>query len=173
MAEMMLQRTRASQAEAVWTRFISAYPSAVVAAASPDEELHAAMASLGLQWRAKNIIATIHLMSEAGRVDPDNLSLLPGVGAYAAAATRCFAFGRRTAVVDANVVRVYARLFALPLNDSLRRSPRFLAFAEDLLPKRAARQYNWGLLDLGATVCVRVPRCSECPLQKRCRTYEH
>ncbi len=76
----------------------------------------------------------------------DDLTRLPGVGPYTAAALRNFAFGEDVLPRDVNVDRVERRT-----------GHRFSG--------RAAQ----ALMDLGATVCLaRVPRCDACPLAGSC-----
>ena len=77
---------------------------------------------------------------------PDDLTELPGVGPYTAAAVGNFAFGRDVLPVDTNVRRVQERTGA-SFDSSVAQA----------------------LFDLGATVCLaRVPRCGVCPLAEAC-----
>src|SRR3546814_10354054 len=77
----------------------------------------AAWAGLGYYARARNLLACARAVAgQHGGAFPDTeegLRALPGVGAYTAAAVAAIAFGRRAVVVDANVERVVARLFAI------------------------------------------------------------
>ncbi|MGH3051268.1 MAG: hypothetical protein ACRDLK_14015 [Gaiellaceae bacterium] len=82
----------------------------------------------------------------AGGGWPDELTTLPGVGPYTAAAVGNFAFGRDVLPVDTNVRRVQER-------------------TGQAFDSRCAQ----ALFDLGATICLgRVPRCGACPLAKAC-----
>jgi len=88
--------------------------------------------------------------------------------AYTAAAVAAIAFGERATVVDANVERVVARLFAIdePL-PAARKAIR--ARAEALTPETRAGDFAQAMMDLGATVCTsRNPRCLFCPLAENC-----
>ncbi len=84
----------------------------------------AAWAGLGYYARARNLIACARAVAgEHGGVFPDTeegLRALPGVGPYTAAAIAAIAFDRPANVVDGNVERVMARLFAVetPLPDA-------------------------------------------------------
>jgi A/G-specific adenine glycosylase len=81
----------------------------------------------------------------------------------------CFAHGRRMPIVDANVLRVFARIFGLPAHRELRRSRQEWAIAWALLPGRYVAQHNYGLLDFAAQVCTpRSPRCSVCHIRESC-----
>ncbi len=102
--------------------------------------------------------------------DPALLADLPGIGRSTAAAIAAFAYGRRAAILDGNVKRVFARVFgvdgypgAKPVED------RLWQRAEALLPASDIDAYTQGLMDLGATLCTRSkPSCSTCPLAGRC-----
>ena len=145
---MMLQRTRAPQAERVWSAFMERYPSLEVARAAPPEALAELLRPLGLQWRIRNIIRAVRSLERLET--PDDLRGVPGIGHYVESAVRCFAFGERVAVVDANVVRFYSLVFKFPVDDRTRRDPAFHAFAASLLPDVRFKEYNWGIIDLMA-----------------------
>jgi A/G-specific adenine glycosylase len=173
MAEMMVQRTRAAQAETVWLEFVRRYPTVKDADSATDADLINALSGLGLKWRATKIVAAIRQIAEdwGGDIPDDQARLesLPGVGHYAASAARTVAFGARVAVVDANVVRVYSRFFGLSEHDRLRRSRNFHALVGSVLPQAHRSEWVWALLDFGAGVCKpRAPRCARCPLSTRC-----
>ena len=102
----------------------------------------------------------------------DALQALPGVGPYTAAAVAAIAFGARATVVDGNVERVTARLFAVeaPLPQA---KPELRAHAASLTPKARPGDFAQAMMDLGATVCTpKSPNCSACPLSARCRAHE-
>ena len=94
--------------------------------------------------------------------DPEALLKLPGVGPYTAGAVASIAFSRDVPAVDANVERVFARLFDLDLPP---REPVTSAFiyktAARMIPPGRARELNQALMELGALVCLpKRPRCS-------------
>jgi A/G-specific adenine glycosylase len=96
------------------------------------------------------------------------LRRLPGIGAYTAAAIAAIAFGEPAAVVDGNVERVLARVFALetPL-PSAKRTIRQLAAS--LTPQDRPGDYAQAMMDLGATICApRSPSCLVCPIRAFC-----
>jgi A/G-specific adenine glycosylase len=132
----------------------------------------AAWAGLGYYARARNLIACARAVAgrHAGRF-PDTeegLRALPGIGRYTAAAIAAIAFGRRAVVVDANVERVVARLFAVAESLPAARE-RLYALAATLTPDEAAGDFAQAMMDLGATICTpRSPRCDACPLLAAC-----
>lgn len=165
LAEMMVQRTRAEQAEKVWRRFVAAYPTLEAAREASDDELLVILSPLGLRWRSRNILAAVRRGDDTGM----GTRAMTGADHYVEAAVACFANGKRVAIVDANVVRVYSKFLGTPATDGTRRSPQFHQLCHELLPRDRVRDYNWALLDLGATVCrPQRPQCGRCPLAARC-----
>jgi len=117
LSEVMLQQTTVPHATPYFLSFIERWPTVGDLAAVADDELMAAWAGLGYYARARNLLACARAVAnEHGGVFPDTeagLRALPGVGAYTAAAVAAIAFDRKANVVDGNVERVMARLFAV------------------------------------------------------------
>jgi A/G-specific adenine glycosylase len=102
--------------------------------------------------------------------DAASLRTISGIGPYTAGAIASIAFGKKEALVDGNVARVLARLFALRCDV---RSPagarEVWALAADLVPESRPGRHNEALMELGAMVCLpREPRCETCPLRDLC-----
>ena len=133
-----------------------------------------AWAGLGYYRRAHHLHAAAQVVvrDHGARVpsDPEAFAALPGVGRYTQGAVLSIAFGQPLPVLDGNVARVLARLFALAL--SVREpagAKRLWKLAADLVPMRAPGDWNQALMELGATVCLpRSPRCEVCPLATHC-----
>ncbi|HYO19280.1 MAG TPA: A/G-specific adenine glycosylase [Dermatophilaceae bacterium] len=174
-SEVMLQQTPVVRVEPVWQQWMSRWPSpAALASSAPGDAIHA-WGRLGYPRRALRLHAAASVMVDRHDGDvPDTLAgllALPGVGAYTAAAVSAFAFGRRAAVVDTNVRRVFARVVsgAARAAPSLTRAEMDLATA--LLPEgdRDARTWGVAVMELGALVCsARSPRCPDCPVKDLC-----
>ncbi|MET0180274.1 MAG: A/G-specific adenine glycosylase [Novosphingobium sp.] len=170
LSEVMLQQTTTAAAAPYFARFTARWPSVAELAAASEEEVMAAWAGLGYYSRARNLHACARIVAAAGgfpRAEAE-LRRLPGIGAYTAAAIAAIAFARRAVVVDANVERVVARLFAIgePL-PAARAAIR--AAAARLTPEKRAGDYAQAMMDLGAGVCVaRAPRCRLCPVRDAC-----
>jgi len=99
----------------------------------------------------------------------EGLKTLPGIGPYTAAAVASIAFDRAAPVMDGNVERVMARLFAVtdPLPAS---KPTLYAHAAKLTPNKRPGDYAQAVMDLGATICTpKSPSCLLCPLKPQCR----
>jgi A/G-specific adenine glycosylase len=129
------------------------------------------MRSLGLRWRAENLIRVAEAIVErfGGRVPDDELELrsLPGVGDYVAQAVLCFAFGRRAVLLDTNTRRIVSRIRGTePRRWQLRLD--LYALAGEQGP---TADFNYALLDLGALVCgAGRPECQACPVARHCAT---
>jgi A/G-specific adenine glycosylase len=172
LSEVMLQQTTVAAVIPYFRRFTERWPTVEALAAAPDEEVMAAWAGLGYYARARNLLACARAVAAMGGRFPDDeagLRALPGLGTYTAAAIAAIAFGRRAVVVDANVERVVARLFAiadpLPMGRAAIRQA-----ADSITPLHRAGDFAQAMMDLGATVCTpRTPRCLLCPLASHCR----
>lgn len=171
LSEVMLQQTTVAAVVPYFEKFLARWPSVAALAAASDADVLAAWAGLGYYARARNLIACARAVVQGGGHFPRTeagLRALPGLGAYTAAAVAAIAFGERTAVVDANVERVIARLGAIetPL-PAARREIR--AAVERLTPAERPGDFAQAMMDLGAMVCTaRVPRCTICPLGQSC-----
>jgi A/G-specific adenine glycosylase len=143
-SEVMLQQTQVERVIPRWHAWLGRWPTAQALAAAPAGEVIVAWQGLGYNRRAVNLHRAARHVAEHGW--PDDLTELPGVGPYTAAAVGNFAFGRAVLPVDVNVARVQ---------------------------ERTGEQFDAGcaqaLFDLGATICLaRIPRCGECPLAAAC-----
>ena len=171
LSEVMLQQTTVAAVGPYFAKFLARWPTVLDLAAAEDAEVMAAWAGLGYYARARNLLACARAVAARGGAFPETeeqLRELPGLGAYTAAAVAAIAFGKRATVVDANVERVVARLFAIgePL-PAARKAIR--ARAEELTPDQRAGDFAQAMMDLGATVCTsRNPRCLLCPLAESC-----
>ena len=151
-SEVMLQQTQVERVIPRWLNWLRRWPTpAALAAASPAEVIRE-WQGLGYNRRAVSLHRAAQVVAAEGW--PDDLTELPGVGPYTAAAIRNQAFGEPVLPVDTNVARIQERTGH--------------AFGPEALQ---------ALFDLGASVCLaRVPRCEACPLAEQCpsrgRRYE-
>jgi A/G-specific adenine glycosylase len=151
-SEVMLQQTQVERVVPRYRRWLERWPTVAALAEATTGEVLQEWQGLGYNRRALNLHRASRAVATQGW--PDDLTALPGVGVYTAAAIRNFAFGDNVLPLDTNVLRVQERT-----------GHRFEG--------RAAQ----ALMDLGATVCLaRIPRCSACPLADGCpsrgRRYE-
>jgi A/G-specific adenine glycosylase len=171
LSEVMLQQTTTAAVAPYFAAFTARWPTVEALAAAQDAEVMAAWAGLGYYARARNLLACARAVVSGGGAFPDSeegLRALPGLGRYTAAAVAAIAFGRRAVVVDANVERVVARLFAIAAPLPGGRQPIHAA-AERITPTDRAGDFAQAMMDLGATICTpRAPRCLLCPLAALC-----
>ncbi|MFS2114127.1 A/G-specific adenine glycosylase, partial [Herbaspirillum frisingense] len=160
LSEIMLQQTQVAAVIPYYQRFLERCPDVFSLAAAPSEDVMALWSGLGYYTRARNLhkCAQRVVAEYGGRFpeDPELLADLPGIGRSTAAAIAAFSYGRRAAILDGNVKRVFARVFgvdgypgAKPVEDKL------WLRAVALLPQQDIESYTQGLMDLGATLCVR------------------
>lgn len=172
LSEIMLQQTTVPTVGKRFARFLKRWPGlGDLAAADLDEVLHE-WQGLGYYARARNLLACARaVMRDHGGKFPEDeaaLGALPGIGDYTAAAIAAIAFGRKATVVDGNVERVVARLYAIatPLP---RAKAEIRIKAALLTPERRPGDFAQAMMDLGATICVPgKPRCDVCPVSRRC-----
>jgi A/G-specific adenine glycosylase len=169
LSEIMLQQTTVKAVIPYFETFVAKWPAAGALAAASRDEVLAAWAGLGYYSRARNLYACAQAVARDGFPTSEAaLRGLPGVGAYTAAAVAAIAFGEPAAVVDGNVERVIARLFAVEQPFPAAR-PAIRKLAEALTPSERPGDYAQGMMDLGATVCTpRAPSCLICPARAFC-----
>jgi A/G-specific adenine glycosylase len=173
-SEVMLQQTQVATVIPYYERFLARFPTvAALAAASLDDVLKI-WEGLGYYARARNLHrAAQSVMTENGGVvpaDPETFASLPGVGSYMTAAVQSIAFDAPLAVVDGNVKRVIARLFAIERSIDSRTGTRAVQeHADRLLDRKDPGTFNQAMMELGALLCRPInPSCDECPLAHDC-----
>ena len=180
-SEIMLQQTQVATVLERYPRFMKRFPTVKKLAAADVDEVLAEWAGLGYYSRARNLHACAkQVMTEFGGKfpgDPILLEQLKGIGRSTAGAIAAFAFHERAPILDANVKRILARLFAIegPIQDKAV-NDRLWNLAIDLLPSKPADMpvYTQALMDFGATWCTaRKPVClsseKKCPFSKDCQ----
>ncbi|WP_068298722.1 A/G-specific adenine glycosylase [Pararhodobacter sp. CCB-MM2] len=174
LSEIMLQQTTVASVKGYFHRFTERWPTVDALAAAEDAEVMAEWAGLGYYARARNLIACARVVAQRGSFPDtlDGLRALPGVGAYTAAAVASIAFDRAETVVDGNVERVTARVFAVT-EPMPKVKPKLAKLAEVLTPQTRPGDFAQAMMDLGATICTpRNPRCVECPVAGFCKGLE-
>ena len=151
-SEVMLQQTQVERVIPRYEAWLIRWPTVKALAATSAADVIVAWQGLGYNRRAVNLHRAARHVAEHGW--PEDLTELPGVGPYTAAAVGNFALGRDELPVDVNIARVQ---------------------------ERTGEQFDGScaqaLFDLGATICLaRIPRCELCPLAESCpsrgRRYE-
>ncbi|MDB4939374.1 MAG: A/G-specific adenine glycosylase [Labilithrix sp.] len=172
-SEIMLQQTRVETVIPYYERFLSRFPTALALAEAPPDDVLAAWSGLGYYRRARLLLEGARVVAAKGGVVPgdrDGLLEVPGIGRYTAGAIASIAFGQPVGLVDGNVARVLARLFAIE-DDMRKRGMRVAEVVADaLVAKHDPGAWNQALMELGATVCTpRSPSCDKCPVASQCR----
>jgi A/G-specific adenine glycosylase len=185
LSEIMLQQTQVATVIPYYTRFTERFPDVRALAAAPEDEVMALWAGLGYYSRARNLhrCAKDVVARFDGRF-PDNVAdliTLSGIGRSTAAAIAAFAYGTHETILDGNVKRVLARVFGIEgFPGEKRIETAMWLLAESLLPapsgstrseksRATMKAYTQGLMDLGATLCVRAnPLCERCPFSDDC-----
>jgi len=172
-SEVMLQQTRVAVVIERYQAFMGRFPTLVSLALAPEQEVLAQWSGLGYYRRARMLHKTAQFVADHHQgnlpTTANELRLLPGIGAYTAAAVASIAHGQRVAVVDGNVERVLCRLEGWKAGSrsgggaQLRRKIERLA-AKLVSPLRPGDS-NQALMELGATLCLpRSPQCGVCPV---------
>jgi len=176
-SELMLQQTRIQTVldRGYYENWMIRFPDCKTLAGADEQEILKAWEGLGYYNRARNLQkAAAMVVHDFGGRFPDTseeILKLPGVGRYTAGAVLSFAFGKSHPIVDGNVIRVLARLFASlePVDTSKGKSQMWI-WAEELTPKENAREYNSAIMELGQRICHRAPPlCKECPVSRWCK----
>lgn len=182
LSEIMLQQTQVATVIPYYLRFLQRFPDIRSLAVASLDDVLALWSGLGYYSRGRNLhqAAQLIVKNHAGEF-PRNIEMiqqLPGIGRSTAAAIAVFAYGERSAILDGNVKRVFARCFGIGGYPGEKKTETLLwQKATQLLPeeniKGQIETYTQALMDLGATVCTRTkPSCAACPLQQDCSAFK-
>lgn len=175
-SEIMLQQTKVEAVKPYYERFLKELPTVSDLAEIQEDKLLKLWEGLGYYNRVRNMQkAARQIMIDYQGEFPhtyEEIRSLKGIGNYTAGAVSSFAYGMAKAAVDGNVLRVVSRLTASP-DDIMKAGvrTRIEAEVEEVIPPAAASDFNQGLIELGAMVCLpgRGPKCEECPVAHLCR----
>lgn len=177
-SEIMLQQTRVEAVKPFYHRFLQALPTVKDLAEAKEDTLLKLWEGLGYYNRVRNMQkAAQQVMVDFHGEFPstyEEILSLKGIGNYTAGAIGAFAYGIPKPAVDGNVLRVISRILASDediMKQSVRR--KIEEQLEAVIPKDAASDFNQGLIELGAIVCVPngAPKCQECPVIHLCKAH--
>jgi A/G-specific adenine glycosylase len=177
LSEVMLQQTQVETVKPYFARFVRAFPTVEKLAAAEESEVLRLWEGLGYYRRARSLHAAAkRIVSEFGGQFPHDvkaLQTLPGIGRYTAGAIASIAFNERVPILEANTVRLLARLMAYRDDPTKTAGQALLwATAEELLPQKRTSMFNQALMELGALVCVPgKPDCERCPVTAHCGAF--
>ncbi len=177
-SEIMLQQTRVEAVRPYYARFLREFPTVRDLAEAGEDHLLKLWEGLGYYNRVRNMQkAAQQIMIDYNGQFPvsyEKIRALKGIGNYTAGAICSFAYGMAKPAVDGNVLRVITRLTADD-SDITKQSTRnrMEQMLEKVIPGEAPGDFNQGLIELGAIVCVPngQPKCTECPLSVMCKAH--
>jgi A/G-specific adenine glycosylase len=148
-SEVMSAQTSITRAAQAWERWMARWPTVDALAAASLAEVLAEWQGLGYPRRARDLHRSARIVAAGGW--PQDLTELPGVGAYVAAAISCFAREDPVLPLDVNTRRVLARRF-----------PEGIDIGGD--PWRCGQ----ALMEFGQRICSADPKCELCPVSDGC-----
>ena len=170
-SEIMLQQTQVNTAIAYFERFMAKYPDLQTIKKASEDDIYNLWSGLGYYRRASFIFQAKELIHAKFKGEmPDNyddLVSLPGVGKSTAGAILSIAFNKPYPILDANVKKVISRIFFKKNFEE----KVFWNLSEDLLDKKNIFNFQQGVMDVGAQLCLpKNPRCNLCPVSKDCES---
>jgi A/G-specific adenine glycosylase len=174
LSEIILQQTRVEQGLPYYLKFIQKYPTIKHLSDAHIDEVLRLWQGLGYYSRARNLHKCAKTVStDYGGHFPSERSILmklPGIGAYTSAAIASFAFGKREAVVDGNVIRVITRMYGIKEDISnLKTIRKISGIVNQLIPADAPDIFNQAIMEFGALHCVpNNPNCDQCIFMDLC-----
>ena len=177
-SEVMLQQTTVAAVKPYFERFIKQFPTVEKLAAADESQVLRLWEGLGYYRRARGLHAAAkQVVAEHGGEFPRDvvtLQTLPGIGRYTAGAIASIAYGLRAPILEANTIRLLARLLAYPDDPTKSAGQKLLwATAEEILPRTEVAHFNQALMELGSLVCTPVnPKCDACPVSKLCGAFQ-
>jgi A/G-specific adenine glycosylase len=177
-SEVMLQQTQVAVVIPYFERWMEHFPTIKKLAEASLDEVIKMWEGLGYYSRARFLHdgARFVLENYGGELPREEnlLGKIKGLGPYTIGAIRSFAFHERATAVDGNVLRVLTRYFKIEEDIS---KPRVVAMIREMAEKILPQAEPWvtaeALIELGATICQRIPQCERCPLRSSCDAYRH
>lgn len=179
-SEVMLQQTQVATVlgKGFYTRFLERYPTPASISHAPEQEILSAWEGLGYYRRVRNLQKAAKAICEnhEGVFPTHHTEILdlPGIGQYTAGAVASFAYNQSQPLVDANVARIFSRLFDYQERvDSTAGTKQLWQWAGELVSPGQPRLYNSALMELGQQICTnKSPHCGICPVKVYCQTSE-
>lgn len=175
-SEVMLQQTQVAVVIPYFLRWMELYPTVEALAKAPIEQVIKTWEGLGYYSRARNLHAGAqYVLAKHAGILPntrEELLAIKGLGDYTVGAILSFAFKQKAPAVDGNVGRVITRFFNISEDIGKSTTKKKLRqLVEKLLPETEPWNVSEGLIELGATICTKRPKCSHCPLKKGCEAF--
>ena len=177
-SEVILQQTRVNQALSFYYLFLDRFPSVYSLAEASEHDVLKTWQGLGYYSRARNLhFSAKYIVKELNGEFPANfkdLKCLKGIGEYTAAAIASFAYNEKVPVLDGNVFRVLARIYAEETAiNSTKGKKLFFGLASQLIDSQEPFLYNQAIMEFGALQCVpQNPNCQVCCIKEYCQAYQ-
>ncbi|MCB1107128.1 MAG: A/G-specific adenine glycosylase [Chlamydiia bacterium] len=176
-SEVMLQQTQVSVVVPYFKRWMTLFPTIKSLAEAPMDKVIKVWEGLGYYSRARNLHeGARYLVENHGGEIPSSykeLERIKGLGPYTIGAILSFAFKKKAAAVDGNILRVFARYDGVMASiDQSKVQKKIRERCEALLPEKEPWIVMEGLIELGALVCQKKAQCSLCPISKNCAAYK-
>ena len=177
-SEVMLQQTQVETVKPYFQRFIREFPTVKKLAAADEQNVLRHWEGLGYYRRARQLHAAAQVIvtQHKGKFPREitTLQTLPGIGRYTAGAIASIAYDESGPILEANTIRLFARLIGYQQIPTTSTGQRILwQTAAEILPRKNIAQFNQGVMELGALVCTpKNPRCSDCPVSALCAARE-
>lgn len=177
-SEMMLQQTQVSVVIPYFERWMQLFPTIHSLAEADLDAVIKAWEGLGYYTRARFLHeGAKKIQNDFNGIfpkDSEDLKKIKGLGPYTLGAIRSFAFHQKTPAVDGNVIRVLCRYFMIE-DDIVKQSTikKIWTLADHILPDVEPWVVNEALIELGATICTKKPKCLKCPLRSGCKGYAY
>lgn len=172
-SEVMLQQTQVAVVIPYFHRWMQKFPTLESLAHALEEEVIKLWEGLGYYSRARNLHKAARLILEKHQgiipSQAQELEELPGFGPYTVGALLSFAFQQKAPAVDGNVVRVTSRYFAS--SEDCSKKAHYEKLTHSLLPDEDPWIVMEALIELGARICQKKPKCLECPILEGCQAY--
>jgi len=175
-SEIMLQQTQVVTVVDYFRRFLEAFPTIADLADASEDRVLRLWEGLGYYRRARQLhrAAKTIVAEHNGRFPRDlaGIRSLPGIGRYTAGAIASIAWDAREPILEANTIRLLARLLAYRDDPRSSAGQKLLwEFSEELLPRKDVGAFNQALMELGSELCTpRSPQCDRCPVKELCPT---
>jgi A/G-specific adenine glycosylase len=174
-SEIMLQQTRAAVVVPYFEKWMQRFPNLEALSKASEDEVIKLWEGLGYYSRARNLLhlAKVLVQENLGKIPesfPDLLKL-KGIGHYTAGAIVSFGYEKKEAALDGNVIRVITRLLAFE-KQANKEVKTLRKIVYDFLPDTEPHIVMEGLIELGATICLKKPLCNICPLQTNCLAFK-
>ena len=175
-SEFMLQQTTVGTVKKRFNEFIKKWPSLDDLASKSESTILNFWSGLGYYSRARNLLKASKIIKKkhASKI-PDNyndLIILPGIGEYTAKAILGIAYNKSVMPLDANIERIFARLYGFKYPISKIKS-ELKILSNSYISKKFSNQLIQGFMDFGSIICTpRNPNCIDCIINNNCIAFK-